>query len=158
MAVLEFLAQQTGVLGKVNMSKYTIRYTAFDEDFSKCKTKIRVYKTSDGYALEFQRREGSSVVFNNLYASWDAKPKVSLPLPHDAPLEGNLLPVLDMLGSPCTNTQAEAIAWLASWVCRGELDVRELLGAGLVEEIIRNMSGQKDAALSYPANKILDYV
>jgi hypothetical protein len=157
--LLKFLALQKGVLSKVNISKYTIRYTAFDEDFSHCKSKIFGYTTGVGYVLEFQRRGGSTVVFNELYSLWaKVTPTSSIARPCLLLKPANnkvLTPTLDMLRNPCDHIQAEACACLASWICRGELDEQELTG---LEDIFRDLSGHKDIALSYPAKCILEHM
>jgi hypothetical protein len=154
--LLKFLAKQIGVLGKVNISNYTIRYTAFDEEFSHCQAKIFGYTTSVGYVLEFQRRGGSTVVFNELYSSWATATPIARPcLLFKSEANKVFTPTLDMLRTPCDYIQAEACACLASWVCRGELDAQELRG---LEDMFRDLSGHKDIALSYPANKILEYM
>ena len=154
--LLKFLAKQTTVLGKVNIPNYTIRFTAFDEDFSHCKAKIFGYTTGVGYVMEFQRREGSTMVFNELYSLWANETPIARPCLLFEPEANKILtPILDMLRNPCDHIQAEACSCLASWVCRGELDAQELRG---LEDIFRDLSGHKDIALSYPANKILEHM
>ena len=76
--LLDFLRSQSGVLGKVNILKYTIRYDAFCDNFEHCAVKIRIYTTQLGHIVEFQRRSGSSLVFSALFGAWVHEPPRSV--------------------------------------------------------------------------------
>mmetsp|Transcript_10798 Transcript_10798/g.18932 ORF Transcript_10798/g.18932 Transcript_10798/m.18932 type:complete len:192 (-) Transcript_10798:257-832(-) len=65
------LSEKQGNVTKVNPGKFTIRaqVRVADTNFGEleCGVKIRFYKQSSRYALEFQMRDGDAVAFNLFY-------------------------------------------------------------------------------------------
>lgn len=66
--VLDFFeGEDTMSITKVNRIKYTIKVTAFTSGMA-CELKVFIYKHSeDGAAVEFQRRSGDCVAFDDIY-------------------------------------------------------------------------------------------
>ena len=154
--LLDFLKSQVGVLGKVNISKYTVRYDAFDDGFQHCATKIRIYTMHFGYLVEFQRRSGSSLVFTSLFGAWvhEAPRSVVMEMPSTSHEEA-ILPLLDMLQSPCEKLKAEACAGLAALVHRG-LSEESLLLVGGLRAVLNRLSAHPNVAISFPVNMLLE--
>ena len=155
--LLTYLASRPAFVKKANPLKFTVKCIAFDEDFSNCLIKISLYRMPVGYVVEFQRRSGDCVAFNNFYKNWltGVEPKPLPSIIHQPLLQDDVAPLIDMLLTPML--QAEACGCLANLVCHGEIDVQVLLSEGNVRSILETMRACPEVVLSYPASKILDH-
>lgn len=66
-SLLSFLTEETFVVPlKVTPKKYAITATVTLQGAS-CELKVRVYSQTRGFDVEFQRRSGDAIVFNDVY-------------------------------------------------------------------------------------------
>lgn len=67
--LLEVLEAHKTSLRKVCPDKYSLKADIHREVFGMCRLKVHVYREEqeDSFAIEFQRRDGDSVLFNSIY-------------------------------------------------------------------------------------------
>eukprot|EP00440_Ansanella_granifera_P053806 gb/GFBE01058328.1/.p1 GENE.gb/GFBE01058328.1/~~gb/GFBE01058328.1/.p1 ORF type:complete len:427 (+),score=82.11 gb/GFBE01058328.1/:1-1281(+) len=111
-ALLDFLGQEAASITKVNHKKYSIKVEVFMESVM-CTLKIRTYSHSsevpNTYAIEFQRRSGDCVTFNQVYQKAQSYMKsnfdsLSPSSQQETPL---LLPAIALQHSSPTSSDAE---------------------------------------------------
>jgi len=62
-----FAGEVVSAISKVNRVKFSFKGDVF-ENFAMCTMKVKVFHQEDGqFAIEFQRRQGDSIVFNNVF-------------------------------------------------------------------------------------------
>jgi hypothetical protein len=140
--LLSFLGEQNSIVTKVRHSKFAIKADMF-VDMMMCSIKIRVYSQGSGqFAIEFQKRTGDAIAFQNTFQKAVAylKPRLNVvgameapPLAPIQPLgvpagfvpqETDLMPLIDMMylaGTP--SLQAEAAADISKMAAEGQSSV-----------------------------------
>lgn len=145
--LLDFLEEQVSTLTKVRRLKFSIKADVF-VDGMMCTLKIRVYsQAAQQFAIEFQRRSGDGITFNNTfqkaYQFLGSRPHLNL-LPLEAPLllnsqplqlplgfeeptngEEHIQPLLDLMGKvDAPWLQAEAALSLSKFAAEGKPALR----------------------------------
>lgn len=65
--LLDFFTQQVvSTLTKVNRVKFSFKADVF-ENYAMCTMKVRVFQEREHFAIEFQRRKGDAIAFNNVF-------------------------------------------------------------------------------------------
>eukprot|EP00438_Fugacium_kawagutii_P025055 Skav209504 [mRNA] locus=scaffold2767:92465:102649:+ [translate_table: standard] len=162
------------VVSRGRPNKFAVKGDAFVDNV-KCSMKIRVYSTEQRYAVEFQKRGGDSVAFNQAFRqavkflsshfTMDSSTK-EIPSPCDSPMSSEadfpsarmdelITPVLHMAGAEQTPwIQAEAATSLADISKDRSRATAQLFYEKAFKEI-QNLLQSDDADIAYPISRLV---
>lgn len=176
-ALLDFLGTRVvSSVSKINIKKFAIKADCF-LDHIMCSLKVRVWKTPKGeFALEFQRRQGDSFAFGDVYSQacqflkqrfptmrgGPSEFTERLPVPpppdeaHEYPLtQEDLTSVLEMAKMHTFPTlQAEAASSLAKMSCE-ESSALKILHTKETLDVLQTLLGAHELDISYPTARVI---
>jgi hypothetical protein len=176
-AILQFLgAQVVASVSKISIKKFAIKADCFLEHIM-CSLKVRVWKTPQGeFAIEFQRRQGDSFAFGDVYSQACQFLKSRFPtmrggpsefverLPAAPPLElseeypwneEDLTSVLEMAKMHTFPIlQAEAASSLAKMSCE-EASAMKILHTKETLDVLQTLLGAQELDIIYPTARVI---
>eukprot|EP00746_Dinoflagellata_sp_MGD_P024181 gnl/MRDRNA2_/MRDRNA2_156709_c0_seq1.p1 gnl/MRDRNA2_/MRDRNA2_156709_c0~~gnl/MRDRNA2_/MRDRNA2_156709_c0_seq1.p1 ORF type:complete len:431 (-),score=90.31 gnl/MRDRNA2_/MRDRNA2_156709_c0_seq1:202-1494(-) len=174
-ALLDFLGTQVvSSVSKVSIKKFAIKADCF-KDHIMCSLKVRVWKTPNGeFAIEFQRRQGDSFAFGDVYSQASQFLKQRFPTIRGGPAElerkevpkppefpeyaltqEDLTSVLEMAKMHTFPTlQAEAASSLAKMSCE-ESSALKILHTKETLDVLQTLLGARELDISYPTARVI---